>query len=154
MSRSFVAGGVSSTRARLVLVLGIAATVACRKEAPPPPAGEPPAPAVSARARGNEPFWAVDVTPSAITYRTPDNIPDGLAFPAVAPVSDSMSHAWSTTAAGHSLSLRITREPCQDTMSGEEFAWKGTVQVDSMTASGCASVAGEEGPVREPASRP
>lgn len=91
-------------------------------------------------ARGNEPFWAASISPSAIVYRTPELLPDSLVFPLVAPVSDSGSHTWTTSTAGRTLTLRVTREPCQDTMSGQDFAWRAAIEVDSTPASGCASV--------------
>jgi putative lipoprotein len=95
---------------------------------------------IEVRARGNEPFWAVDISSSAIVYRTPELLPDSLGFPLVTPVSDSGSHAWTTTASGRTLTLRVTRGNCQDTMSGQDFAWSAVIEMDSTSATGCANV--------------
>lgn len=139
MARSVIAGPMPVWFV-VAVGWGLTGLLSCRREAPPPPADGGAAAAISASARGNEPFWAVDVTPGGITWRTPDNLPDGLRFPATAPVSDSASHAWTTSAGGHTLTLRLTRTPCQDTMSDQAFGWTSAVQLDSMSATGCGSV--------------
>lgn len=125
----------SGVRALLALVL---VASACNRG--DRTAGTPRVAAIEAKARGNEPFWAVDVTPTAIVYRTPELLPDSLAFPLVPAVSDSGSHAWTTTASGRTLTLRVTRGPCQDTMSGQDFAWSAVIEMDSTSATGCANV--------------
>lgn len=127
-------------RVGLAIGCGLLGLLSCRKESPPPPPDAGATVAISARARGNEPFWSVNVAPDGITWLTPDNMPDGLRFPPAVPVSDSAAHAWTTSAGGHALTLRLTLAPCQDTMSGEAFGWVSAVQLDSMSATGCGSV--------------
>ena len=128
-----------SARCALSLGLIVLSVSSCRKEGAPASRDRAGA-STSASARGNEPFWAVNVSSTAIVYRTPELLPDSLVFPAVAPVSDSGSHAWTTTASGRTLTLRVTRGPCQDTMSGQDFAWSAVIEMDSTSASGCANV--------------
>ncbi len=155
MSLSGVAG-LAPARMGLVALCGLVGLAACRREAPPPPPTVSAAATLtSAKARGNEPFWGVDVTPEGITWLTPDNLPDGLRFPPAAPVSDSASHEWTVSAGGHTLMLRLTRVPCQDSMSGEAFGWTSAVQLDSMSATGCGSVMEPGAPTASPqAARP
>ena len=114
----------------------VALIVACAR---PQPAESP----VHARARGNEPFWAVTASPTSLVYKTPDLLPDSLIFTVGSPARAGDTLTWTATAAGRTLTLRLVLGACQDTMSGEEFEWTAAMSIDSTSAQGCAEVAAE-----------
>lgn len=87
-------------------------------------------------ARGNEPFWSVDVAGKTATYRTPENqsgrkisvnrlvYAKGVEFVGV--LGDAP------------FSLNVRGVACTDSMSGEKFPLSATLRVGSMRAQGCA----------------
>ena len=141
-----------STPVRLAFLLLLACLSACtapdRAQAPasaPPAAdrdagagaGEDPAGAARFRARGNEPFWAIDVEGDTLHYVTPD-MPDGRTLRA-----QRMPHAkgvaFSGADEGRPFNLDLTRTACTDSMSGQAFEFTATWDYDGRRMEGCAN---------------
>ncbi|HEX5831582.1 MAG TPA: hypothetical protein VFY16_11410 [Gemmatimonadaceae bacterium] len=89
-------------------------------------------------ARGNEPFWAVEVSRDGIILRRP-GVPDAR-FPYARPRTEEGRRVYETTAAdGPRLRLVLTPERCADSMSGEQTAWRAAVELDGERMAGCAA---------------
>ena len=96
--------------------------------------------ALEFRARGNEPFWRLDITKAGITF---SDFGRSLKFrfPYVAPkVSDEVWRYDSMTAGGgeHRIIIDIEKGACNDSMSGAYFRLAAEVEVDNRTYVGCA----------------
>lgn len=90
-------------------------------------------------ARGSEPFWSVEVTDAALTWRQPEE-PKEISLPA--PQTQDSEGAVSYTAAGqdHQIELLIEAQDCRDAMSGEYFAYAARAKLDGKQFTGCARV--------------
>jgi uncharacterized membrane protein len=104
----------------------------------------PPADAV-VTARGNEPFWTVQITDTKAVWKQQDAaqeiVLDALqSQDAEGTVSYRASTAGSTTAAGHQLELLIDAQPCRDLVSDEYFAFAARAVLDGKEFKGCARV--------------
>ncbi len=88
------------------------------------------------RARGNEPFWAIDIEGDTLHYVTPE-MPDGRTL-----VAQRMAHArgvaFSGDDDGRPFNLDVTRTACTDSMSGERFEFTATWDYDGRRMEGCA----------------
>lgn len=88
------------------------------------------------RARGNEPFWSVEMTSAAITFRPMDGA--GVTVkPVPSPRQDGNAEVYEATAGGQSFVLRIASTVCTDTMSGMPFPKTVTVAIGAKTFEGC-----------------
>lgn len=91
---------------------------------------------VTLRARGNEPFWALDVTDTELQWKTPDS-------EATLTIADSSmgtdALAWKGLAGEQTLEAHATRTRCIDSMSGEVLPWTVQVSFDGQEFHGCAS---------------
>jgi uncharacterized membrane protein len=97
-------------------------------------------------AQGSEPFWAVEVTESAIVFQSPEHV-NGLAFDAV-DADDADSLSWRGIRGGGEptdITVQIRPVPCRDGMSGEYFGWSATVRLAERELTGCAAPGFEEG---------
>jgi uncharacterized membrane protein len=97
-------------------------------------------------AHGSEPFWGVEVTGSAIVFRSPEHL-EGLTFDAV-DADDSDSLSWRGLRGGGEpteITVRFRRSPCRDGMSGEYFAWSASVRLGERDLAGCAAEGFPEG---------
>lgn len=104
--------------------------------APPAASQEDPLAATHLRARGNEPFWAIDVEGDTLHYVTPE-MPDGRTLVAQrAPHTDGV--AFSGEDDGRPFNLDLTRTACTDSMSGESFEFTATWDYDGRRMQGCA----------------
>lgn len=116
------------------------------EEAPQPAAdGSAPGPtgpeadetAATFKARGNEPFWSVQVEGTTLTYATPELLPGKVLQ------AQRQNHATGVTFSGQddggAFTLDIERRPCQDTMSDESFEFTATFRYGGQTLQGCAS---------------
>ena len=87
-------------------------------------------------ARGNEPFWSVQVEGGSLTYATPELQP-GRHMRA-----ERTAHAQGVQFTGHdegrAFTLDIRGVPCEDTMSGEPFEFTATFKYGDETFTGCA----------------
>lgn len=90
-------------------------------------------------ARGNEPFWNVEVTEAALLWRQPEE-PKEISI--AAPQTQDSEGAVSYVAANeaHQIELMIDAQPCRDDMSGEYFAYAARATLDGKKFSGCARV--------------
>lgn len=139
------------------LLLAAFALSACAGDVEPPPPPEmpaqepaavtpplPPQPEYAGQlmARGNEPFWAVELRGDEAILRTPDHL-DGVIFSAPEWESLGSGHWRLSVERPHAdgvefLTLEIREEPCQDTMSGERFPFASSVRYGELTGPGCA----------------
>ena len=95
------------------------------------------------RAFGNEPFWNVTISVAdGIVYGRLGE-PD-VRFPYSAPVSvaeGSASRVWGPVLAAegeHEIQIRLSEEPCQDTMADIVHPMRATVTLDGEVLTGCA----------------
>lgn len=87
-------------------------------------------------ATGTEPFWSVTVTPTTLTYKTPEN-PDGTAVPARRnPGNNGLGV--SATLDGRQVDLAITLAPCSDGMSDRTYPFTVTLVIGDDMRTGCA----------------
>jgi heat shock protein HslJ len=88
------------------------------------------------RARGNEPFWSIEMTGEAIAFKPMDGAAVTVK-PAPSPRQDGNAEVYEATAGGQSFMLRIASSVCTDTMSGMPFPKTVTVAVGEKTFDGC-----------------
>jgi uncharacterized membrane protein len=103
---------------------------------PPPPVA---ADTVTYVARGNEPFWALEVTPSEVVFREPENI-DGVRGAYASPTRAGARLIFRTTlrdSAATPVELTLDERPCQDSMSGFAFAYTATARIGERMLQGC-----------------
>ncbi|MDB6176078.1 hypothetical protein PAF17_00980 [Paracoccus sp. Z330] len=93
-------------------------------------------------ARGNEPFWAVDVAGGTAIYKTPGN-QKGRAI-RVNRLTFDKGVEYVGVLSGRPFVLNIRGAACQDTMSDEKFPFTATLTVSGRSNSGCASPASAE----------
>jgi|SRR5690606_24386400 len=90
----------------------------------------------SFRARGNEPFWAIDTEGDTLHFVTP-GMPEGRTLE-----SERITHvkgvAFSGEDEGRPFNLDITRTACTDSMSGEAFEFTATWDYAGQRMHGCA----------------
>jgi uncharacterized membrane protein len=137
-------------------VLALAACSSPKDAAAPAPA-EPRALAgvdldQPVRVLGTEPFWAVEITPQALTYSGVDRPEQTAANPG--PVLQGGLASWTTkTAAGAPLVVTLTATDCSDGMSDRTYPLAAKVEIGGETLTGCAAAtaaimtAGESGRV-------
>lgn len=93
-------------------------------------------------ARGNEPFWAVDVAGSTAIYKTPDNQKgrpirvNRLAF--------AQGVEYVGVHAGRPFVLNVRAAACEDSMSGQDFPFTARLTVSGKSETGCAGPATAE----------
>jgi len=101
---------------------------------------EAPAPDYRLAARGNEPFWALEVSERVMRWKQPD-LPAPIELEA--PEAENLDGAerYRAAADGHELELLVEMQPCQDSMSGEMFAFAAKAVLDGREFTGCARLA-------------
>jgi uncharacterized membrane protein len=99
-----------------------------------------PIPDYRLAARGNEPFWAVEVSERVMRWKQPD-LSAPIEFEA--PEAENLDGAERYRAAAdeHELELLVEMQPCQDSMSGEMFAFTAKAVLDAREFTGCARLA-------------
>lgn len=90
-------------------------------------------------ARGNEPFWAVEVGETAVLWRQPE-APREIDLGSPRMQSAEGTVRYSANAGGHVLELLIDARTCRDAMSGEFFAYAARAVLDGSEFTGCARV--------------
>ena len=90
-------------------------------------------------ARGNEPFWAVEVSDGGIVWRQPEE-PKEIALGAPQTQDAEGAVRYHASGNGHDLVLMVDAQTCRDSMSGEFFAYSARAVLDSREFSGCARV--------------
>lgn len=92
---------------------------------------------VVVRALGNEPFWAVTVTPSEIHFEAPDLAP--VTFPPTAPRLQADGRVYETEGAGGGrMRLELREADCSDGMSDAYYALTASLRLDGRSFEGCA----------------
>lgn len=96
--------------------------------------GTPPDPL---QARGNEPFWNIEVSNHQLTLRTPGN-PDAVPVAAQHQPMTNEAHRFTAQVDGLDLVLDVHPEVCHDTMSGMPYPYRAELVLDQAMAQGCA----------------
>ena len=91
-------------------------------------------------ARGNEPFWAVEVAEDRIVWRQPEE-PKELILSSPQTEDAEGAVRYRASGAGREVDVLIDAQPCRDSMSGEFFAYSAKALLDGREFSGCARVA-------------
>jgi uncharacterized membrane protein len=97
-------------------------------------------PAWRVLARGNEPFWAVEVSADKLLLRQPGQT-DPLQYSQEKTGDAEGMVTYRGTSGEHSLELTIASAACSDSMSGEYFAYTAEVSLDGQQLRGCARLA-------------
>lgn len=90
-------------------------------------------------ARGNEPFWRVDVVGGTAKYQTPEN--QSGTNVAVKRIVYQQGVEYIGERGGASFSLNIRNVACTDSMSGEKFPMTAVLRNGSKRVQGCAAPA-------------
>lgn len=98
-----------------------------------------PAPTHVVMARGNEPFWSVEVRDDQMIWRQPE-APTEIKFGEPQTINAEGAVRYAVNIAQHELELMVHAQPCQDSMSGEYFAYTAKALLDGREFSGCARV--------------
>ena len=88
------------------------------------------------RARGNEPFWAIDVEGDVLHFVTPE-MSEGRTLHATR-IAHAKGAAFSGEDEGRPFNLDITRTACSDSMSGDAFEFTATWDYAGQRMHGCA----------------
>ena len=98
-----------------------------------------PVPAYVVAARGNEPFWSVEVKDDKLIWRQPED-PKELVFDAIEGEDAEGTVGYTGSAQGHSIELFVEAQPCRDSMSGAYFAYSARATFDGKALKGCARI--------------
>lgn len=100
---------------------------------------EQPEPDYVVSARGNEPFWSVQVTADAAIWRQPQD-PQEIQLGHLESQDAEGTVSYRASSAQHKLELYIDAQSCSDSMSGEFFAFAARGTLDGKPFKGCARV--------------
>ena len=89
------------------------------------------------RARGNEPFWSLDVTPSGVNLQRPDQAMLTAEYQPLEKAADGVRHFIGDTAEGK-LELTLTPGKCSDGMSDTVYGWSAVAKIGDQQLKGCA----------------
>lgn len=98
-----------------------------------------PAPAYIVAARGNEPFWSVEVTTEKMLWRQPD-MPKEILVDAPQSQDSEGTVGYVGEGGGHKIELFVESEVCRDSMAGAFFAYSARALLDGKEFKGCARV--------------
>jgi|SRR5699024_9858725 len=93
------------------------------------------------RAQGNEPFWTITTNHEAnnLRYQTPMKI-EGEIF---AMSAKTITEGWAfESTQGKPMVLTVTKQECQDDMSGWIFEYSAELEIEGATHFGCANPEG------------
>jgi uncharacterized membrane protein len=99
-----------------------------------------PADVIEYIARGNEPFWAVNVTREGIVFLEPERI-DGVRGPYAAPTRQGTTLVFRTVLRDSidiPLELTLEERTCSDGMSDHTYTHAATARVGDRMFRGCA----------------
>ncbi|WP_374534060.1 COG3650 family protein [Phenylobacterium sp.] len=147
----------------LIPLIAALALAACQPQAPDgslaqPPADAPPvsaepapppaAPALPAAfqgdidAHGTEPFWAVEIRQTQISFKTPEA---SIVFPAGGMAVADGAAVWESTAGDKPIKITLREQPgCSDGMSDLTYPLAAEVALGGTTYKGCASKTAEK----------
>ena len=89
-------------------------------------------------ARGNEPFWSLQIREDGLFMRRMDS-PDEIVFPSPEKESQSALITYESEAAQSGIRVMLERRRCVDTMSGARYGWTARVEFDGVQLAGCAA---------------
>jgi uncharacterized membrane protein len=98
-----------------------------------------PPPTYIVAARGNEPFWAVDVSTDKMIWRQPED-PQEVVVASPQSQDSEGTVGYTGTGGGHTLELFVDAQPCRDSMSGAFFAYSARAVLDGKEFKGCARI--------------
>lgn len=135
-----------STVSVIGLVLAMSLLAGCRPAAEPEPLPETgpedgsasidtSPPAVSFRARGNEPFWSLEMDAMALAWR-PMEGPEQV-YSHLVRTPGAGRETVSASLDGQTITLEIELGLCRDTMSGMPYPQTVSVRVDGRELQGC-----------------
>lgn len=96
-----------------------------------------PAASYIVSARGNEPFWSAEVRDAQMIWRQPE-APQEIVFDAPHTQNAEGAVRYTASAGEHQLELMVHTQHCQDSMSGEFFAFTAKAVFNGKSFSGCA----------------
>ena len=97
------------------------------------------APAYHALARGNEPFWSVEIGSDQLLLRQASSpTPSKYALQETQDAEGSVTYRG--TSGDKALEITIMGSPCGDSMSGEYFAYTAELTLDGRSLRGCARI--------------
>jgi len=86
---------------------------------------------------GTEPFWSLDVGPTGLRFRTPEDTLGAL-FPPVAALASGDTLRWTTSSGSASVEARLWPGTCSDGMSDRVWPYHAAVRLDTTAYRGCA----------------
>lgn len=86
------------------------------------------------RARGNEPFWSLEMSDRGLRFSTPDSKLQG---PAPAMQASAGVRRYTGTLQGKPVAVTVTPSLCNDTMTGMPYPARVELQFDGRTWRGC-----------------
>jgi uncharacterized membrane protein len=98
-----------------------------------------PPPTYTVAARGNEPFWSVEVSGDTMTWRQPEP-PKELVIQAPQSQDAEGTVGYAGKSGEHTLELFIDELPCRDSMSGAFFAYSARAVFNGKELKGCARI--------------
>lgn len=90
-------------------------------------------------ARGNEPFWTVQVTDTKAIWKQQEGAQE-IVLDALQSQDAEGAVSYRASTAGHQLELLIDAQPCRDLVSDEYFAFAARAVLDGKEFKGCARV--------------
>ncbi|MFO7304628.1 MAG: hypothetical protein C0P74_003825 [Gammaproteobacteria bacterium] len=90
-------------------------------------------------ARGNEPFWSIEVRDAEMVFHQPEG-PQEIVFHDPQTVNAEGAVQYDARTAQHRIELMVYTQPCRDSMSGEYFAFTARAVLDGRELNGCARV--------------
>ncbi|WP_374577207.1 COG3650 family protein [Phenylobacterium sp.] len=145
---------------RASILIAALALAACQPQAPDgslaqPPADAPPLPAEPAPppatpaafqgdidAHGTEPFWAVEIRQTQISFKTSDA---SIVFPAGGMAVADGAAVWESTAGDKPIKITLREQPgCSDGMSDLKYPLAAEVALGGTTYKGCAAKTSEK----------
>jgi membrane-bound inhibitor of C-type lysozyme/uncharacterized membrane protein len=94
------------------------------------------------RGIGQEPGWTVEIVPGRWIHYRGDYGMTNIVVPVPEPLIADGEARYHSIVDGHDLLVRIARDPCCDTMSGEEFDYAVTIRADGRDHAGCGRMLG------------
>jgi uncharacterized membrane protein len=98
-----------------------------------------PQPTYIVVARGNEPFWSVEVTAEQMKWKQP-TAPKEITLKSPQTEDAEGAVRYRASGEGHELELVIAQQHCKDSMSGEFFAYAAKATLDGKEFNGCAHI--------------
>jgi uncharacterized membrane protein len=89
------------------------------------------------RAKGNEPFWSIDVTPSGVIIARPEHETLTFEYQPLAKADDG-TRTFKGEMPDGKLELTLVPGKCTDGMSDTVYGWNATAMIDGEQLKGCA----------------